>query len=268
MKVKYIIVFWAYLLLSSLPIVVFGVGCPGDGGECCVCEDGRWVPKDELCPGNCCYCTDDCNCEDDDGECTGCCKCSGCNCVGDDSKCNTDACYGCDNCDCQYQCDPNCEFCCNGKCYKNWQCCIDSNCIAPKCEKCVPISDSLYECFHWANDPNGASCSTVLCIQNELNSASCGHKGDNWPCDKCNCDTAIVVPQQPEIVQRVRQQPCPGGTVSWTLWKQINYGCGTCLRNYWYKACQTFDCTIGPEILYDERGFKKYCTNCSYPGCN
>jgi len=164
-------------------------------------------------------------------------------------------------------CDPTCEICCDGKCCKYWQCCIDGECVDPICDNCQAIWGILIECGHGPYDPNGTSCLTDLCIWNELASASCSYKGPDWPCNKSRCDTMTVFPWEPEITQIVLDSPCPGGTVNWEVWKRIYWGCGytTCLPVRYRKACETNSCVYNPiEESLDHIGSKRECGTCGY----
>ena len=126
----------------------------------------------------------------------------------------------------------------------------------PKCENCQPKSATLFECHHWANDPNGAPCSTTTCIHNTLDSASCESFPDRSGDPKCDTDTA----RGGEVVQRIITADCPGGTVAWATWQTLYFGCGTnCTANVYQKACETERCQ-GPLLRGPfDRGVKKKC---------
>lgn len=126
----------------------------------------------------------------------------------------------------------------------------------PRCDNCQPVQDSLYECLHYAGDPNGTPCSTTACIENTLDSASCQFHAANTGTANCNTDTTTG----PEIVQVVRQSDCPGGTVHWTNWRTLYFGCGsTCDPSPWEKACETNSCTGTITMGPYNRGQKKKC---------
>jgi len=242
----------AFLLLSCLAVPVLAC-CPPPQPPCYRCEDGVWVwncSSGQNCCGGTCYnpatqkcCTDPSPylCSSDQTCCKG-------NC------CNTSLCYDCNSTtgECEYRC-------------KNRQCCINGNCVDPMCDNCHTLNETLWECSHWEDDPDGAPCSTIECILNLMYTASCSYKGSDWPCDKSRCDTLTVSPWEPEQIQIIHVSPCPGGIVFWEDWKEmeIYWGCATCILHLYQKACETNNCFFNPFQNY-ERGSRNECGTCGY----
>ena len=240
-----------------------GVGCCG--GRCCSKECCDGVCCDACCEGLKCYnhLTHKCCgegtgrvCDIDETCCDGdCCdlvtkQC--CNDIGGDND--------------GYCCDKDCEICCEGTCCKNYQCCIDGQCVDPICDNCHTVSETMWECHHWESDPNGTPCSTVECIENVLNSATCDYKGDDWPCKRSNCDTTLAdgIPAPGEVIQTIHDSPCTGGTVDWELWYEHYYGCIGCWIGGTLKSCEVFWCEDDPiPGRGGPRGLKKEC-GCDY----
>ena len=156
-----------------------------------------------------------------------------------------------------YSC-PSDKICCNGNCCESYQCCIDDQCVDPICDNCHSISSTLYECGHREGD---TECATNWCIKNVLSSATCDHKGDDWPCTKSRCNTRLVTYEneltQYEIVY-LGSGSCPGGTVNFVPWETLYYGCRTCSSVTWTVSCETSSCSGSVEYIYD-RGHKKKC---------
>jgi len=217
---------------------------------------GAWPP----CP-QCCYW----NGEECMPEGRGCCDCINCHWVGNDAYCDANQCLICDSyqCSCQSTCDPN-QHCCDGTCCENYECCINGQCVDPMCDNCHSVSDTLFECGHYAGAPSGIPCSTDWCIINVLNSAGCDYKGPDWPCKKSKCNTTAVLPYEDEITQYViRPSNCPGGTVDWTTWRVLYYGCYSCGWTTYQKSCETFGCPGSVDYSLG-RGVKKQCGGCVY----
>lgn len=288
MKIKSITSTVACLVLFTIfavPAIATTSGCYPPCGSCYECIAGHcvWVCSagQNCCSGSCCS-GNCCN-----GHCCNGPRCCGSNCYNPATqKCCTDAntpyicdinqscCNGiccdagkkcCTDSNSPYCCDSN-QICCNGKCCKNWQCCINGSCVDPICDGCHTISETLWECHHWVNDPEGTPCSTIECIENVMDTASCSHKDANWPCNKSRCDTLTVSPWEPEIVQTIHRSPCPGGTLYWELWKKIYWGCGcdVCLPEITDKACALGSCLRNPTERVYRRGSKKACGICGY----
>jgi hypothetical protein len=126
----------------------------------------------------------------------------------------------------------------------------------PRCELCAARNAVLAECHHFANDPDGTPCSTTLCINNTLDSASC----QSFPDRKGAPDCDTKVDRGGEVVQRIITADCPGGNVNFTPWQTIVSGCGTDCRSAVYeKACETELCE-GPLLRGPfDRGVRKKC---------
>ena len=156
--------------------------------------------------------------------------------------------------------------CCEGKCCEPDQCCIDGQCVDPRCDNCHPVSGASYECGHREGD---TECATNWCIKNLLNSATCDHKGWDWPCFKLRCNTTLVSPQEDEVTQYeivyLGSGSCPGGTVNFVNWKTLHHGCSRCETINLNIACEisSSDCTGETEYTYG-RGKKKKCGGCGY----
>ena len=261
-----------FLCGLSAPVFAWG-GCDPPCTGCCNCVYGSCVNNSSECSG-CCHCS---NCSCVNGNCGGCCKCSACSCVGDNSQCDHNNCfYTCnDDCECvlcygephKFCCFGNCcsfgQICCYGSCCDPGQCCVNGECVDPMCDNCHSVSDIIYECHHWATDPNGTPCSTIECIKNVMNTATCDYKGDDWPCRKSRCDTTLVDPLDPpgEIIQTIHDSPCTGGTVDWETWKELHYGCTEgCWLQAYTKSCEVFWCADNPiPGRGGPRGSKKKC---------
>lgn len=114
----------------------------------------------------------------------------------------------------------------------------------PVCDDCRRVNATVLECHHWANDPNGAPCSTTECIENVLDTDSCQrYPGRTGAAD---CDTRVV--PGGSVVQRIRAAACPGGRVAWTPWRTVYTGCGTdCDPQAFRIACRTEACD-GPVV--------------------
>lgn len=134
--------------------------------------------------------------------------------------------------------------------------CQDSAKKKPRCDNCHAVTATLYECHHWADDPDGTDCSRSLCIENQLDSATCDFHDDRS--GKPQCDNKVVTGA--EVVQRIRTASCPGGTVSWVTWITIYSGCDDeCKANTWLKACETSSCDGTLKRGPFNRGEKKKC---------
>lgn len=275
------------------------------GGECVYrsgndCEENSDCDNCDICDD--CFCTDSCDpdycesCIDDTCKVCGgdtnqaCCDgtcyntttqkcCDGLGPSDDDYICDKDDEACCDGICCDYStkqccddiggyndgyCCPSDEICCNGLCCEPYQCCIDGQCVDPMCDNCHSVSDTVYECGH---RPGDTECATNWCIKNVLNSATCDHKGDDWPCTKSNCNTSTVSPHEDEITQYeiayLGPGSCPGGTVNFVPWKTLYYGCTTCSSFTWKISCETSSCSGSIEYTF-ERGDKKECGGCGY----
>jgi len=166
-----------------------------------------------------------------DSDCPGICHiCVNCLCVNDDSKCNTN------------------------------QCCIDGNCVDPICDNCHdPGPKWWYECGH-TSDEDGHPCATDWCIRNCLTGPTCDYKGPEWPCGKSHCDTAIVIPLLPAIVQLTYVAPCAGGTTHFVPAATVMYGCwDDCNGIIYTKACEIFWCGGGTPSGVDAKGWTMEC---------
>jgi len=228
-----------FLIALCLSLTCANMSFACECGGCCIWNGSRCVNVDSKCPGTCCKCVM-CACERDNSLCigAGCCSCSypNCQCDGDsDAKCPPEKC--CENC----------------------------SCIEPMCDNCHTFSDTIYECHHWYDDPNGTPCSTIECIKNVMDTATCDYKGDDWPCGKSRCDTTLVDGLPCEVMQTVHDSPCTGGYVDWVTWKKLYYGCTHCYAMHWRKSCEVFWCEDDPiEGRGGPRGYKKKCGGCGF----
>lgn len=209
------------LFRLNVPAIACCEGSPPGDPSCYECRDGVWKLK----AGAECGQTLDCTFG---GE--GCEICVDCMCQDDDSLCEAD------------------------------ECCIDGMCTDPVCDNCHNLYDALPECGHYVGDPNGTPCKTDWCIVNEVSSATCDHKGWDWPCAKSNCETDLLL-EQPELTQYKISQACPPQKVQWEFWFKTYHGCGiwSCAGDLPYeKACVTQVCAGVPIRIY-HRGIKKKC---------
>lgn len=127
------------------------------------------------------------------------------------------------------------------------------------------MSDTLYECYHEANDVN---CATNKCLMNVLSSASCEWKGYDWPCSKMHCDADEDFWGDPQVVQYVidindPNVTCPGGPVEFELWYEFWWGCEICWPEWGDVACVTTasNCSGIPKDPVPV-GIKKVCGGC------
>jgi len=217
----------AFLLLSCLAVPVLACCLPPQP-PCYRCEDGVWV--NNCSAGQKC-CTD-----------------SGSYCCNSNQTCCKGTC-----------CEPD-KFCCNDKCCKNWQCCINGNCVDPICDNCHDLAPIwFYECGHLTGE-EGETCATDWCITNCLTTATCDYKGDDWPCGKSHCDTAVMIPMVPASVQLLYAAPCPGGTTHFVPVTTVWYGCGDyCNGILIRKACDIFWCGGTEPFGVGTVGFKSEC---------
>jgi hypothetical protein len=108
-----------------------------------------------------------------------------------------------------------------------------------------------------ADDPNGASCSTVECIVNIVDTATC----DNHPSriGPSVCEAAPASGGM--LVQTIHTSPCPGGTVAWMLRQiVITDDCGSeCEADLITWTCGT-DVCAGPLVRGPyNRGTRRVC---------
>ena len=114
-----------------------------------------------------------------------------------------------------------------------------STVVGPRCDNCQPVNTTFWECHHWASDNNGAACSTTLCIENIVASASCTFHPDQSGAAMCNANTATGA----KFTQRIHKASCPGGTVNWVVGLDLTVGCSACNDNSIYVSCVTGGCT-------------------------
>jgi len=187
--------------------------------------------------------------------------CCGAGCCNPDQTCCNNVC-GLKGACCFFDtgsCSEKTAFCCQqeGGTYQgNGTTCTPGDLCRPKCENCYTVSSALYECHHWANDPNGASCSTIECIQNALSTATCIHYPARVGPSTCeNQSTAGGM-----VVQTIHSNSCSGGIVLWSPWHTIHYtDCSSGCSEPFNSACHTSNCP-GPLIRGPfNRGTKKVC---------
>jgi hypothetical protein len=225
-------------------------------------------PNETCCDGTCCNTSTQKCCDDIGGANDGyCCDTNDICCKG--NCCDPNLCLDCNSTtgQCESICDPNTEFCCDGTCCKNLQCCIDGNCIDPKCDGCVGVNEHRWECYHPWGAPPGSLCSSVQCIQNIFITATCSNKGPAWPCDKSHCDTWYVDPWQPEWAQVVHNSACPDGIVKYKTEFQFWYGCYGCYTPGTINlACKVSSCSWNPipSSYLPRPECRKECGTCVY----
>lgn len=123
----------------------------------------------------------------------------------------------------------------------------------PKCDNAHVVSETGYECHHWADDPDGATCSKVECIKNVLNTATCDKHEDRTGTPNCDVDDDTGA----AVIQSILTAKCPGGKVAWSIWHAINYGCeDDCDTNNYRHACETTSCSGKVVRGPYNRGFK------------
>jgi hypothetical protein len=132
---------------------------------------------------------------------------------------------------------------------------------SPKCDNCHTVSENLFECGHYTDTPEGAPCATDWCIRNYMDTATCDYHGPDWPNPTKRCDTCLVYPLEPDLIQERVDTPCPGPpqNVHWTTDMITYWGCDdACIANEWRNACETFGCPGEASRSY-ERGLKMKC---------
>jgi hypothetical protein len=253
MRTQAIVIGGACFLVACL--VFPAVAAPPDCGDC------------KYWDGDSCELVGDCT---NSGECSGCQDCIDCFCTDADVICHWlhNLCHVCSNGTCVNTCDANqhccyneCKECCGAAHCAPYECCIDGVCVSPKCDNCHAVSDTMFECGHYPDAPEGSACAPNWCIVNSLDSALCDYKGDDWPCPGLHCDTDAVFPPVPADVQLKVNGMClrsPPGVVHRELWVPGYVGCEFCLRNNFGKACETWGCP-GPVIETGGMGFKTEC---------
>lgn len=240
--------------------------CEWDCSTGATCCNGSCCNSDNCCNGTtCCTNSNDVCCTDSGSYC---CESGETCCKG--TCCDPNLCLDCNSTtgQCESICDPNCEFCCDGTCCKNWQCCVDSNCVDPICEDCHEVNDTLIECGHKKDD---TWCQSDWCIENILLTASCDYKGDDWPCKKSRCNTTVDAGWA--VWQTFRAKSCSGGgLVIYSDWQVVWHGCDTCNDYHIRSACETsggYTCDFPARFLgSDYRGTKHKCGGCDYGGCD
>ncbi len=163
-------------------------------------------------------------------------------------------------------CDNETEICCNGVCCdKATKCCVNGECKDPICDNCHCYDRTLDECLHLTTDQNGTPCSMILCIHNELSSATCDYHSENAvSCSRC---TAEVQPTGTACWQTIYAYPCPGGVVDWHTFATFYVGCPLCLPATYRDSCLTDSCTEGEPVGEPlERGDLWDCTGTCQEG--
>jgi hypothetical protein len=124
----------------------------------------------------------------------------------------------------------------------------------PRCDNPHLVSDTIYECLHDVNDPDGTPCSTSQFIQDVINTWTC----DNYPTRTCPPQCNVKVGTGPEVYQYVYDGACPGGYVHMTDWHTIYVGCTDCQPELppWRVACTT-SATTGALVDIQTRGTRK-----------
>jgi hypothetical protein len=138
--------------------------------------------------------------------------------------------------------------------------------LNPMCDNCHIITDTQYECGH---DEDSTNCEAFYCIKNVLNTATCDYFGEDWPCQKRNCDTANDG-SLPAVVQTTYNladpfYPCPtgGDPIVFTPWVTYYHGCASsCWANSIDKACAIESCDTSDPM--DDPSFigQKYKCGC------
>jgi|GEM_PF-3270415 len=239
--------------------------CCTDSGSYC-CESGKTCckgtccdPNYTCCDGTCCNTSTQKCCDDIGGVNDGyCCYPNDICCKG--NCCDPNLCLDCNSTtgQCESICDPNSEFCCDGTCCKNYQCCIDGNCVDPICNNCHPVGYSLWECGHGPNDVN---CQSDYCILNSYSGSSCDYMGPDWPCLKKHCDTAPDndLKACEQMVLHTSDCPTGGDPVIYTDEWWIYHGCGDyCAGRAWQGAC-IIDRCYGDIWFFKYTGQKYKC---------
>ncbi len=213
-----------------------GVGCYEDcpTGENCCCPGG-WCynPNEKSCCGSGLCDLDECE------------KCVDGVCVDRCTYYYADWCMICDGAG---YCISRCE---------DDECCDDGICKGPICDNCHSISDTTYECGHYASSTN---CASDWCIIDVLDTVTCDYHPDS-PCPSY-CKVEAVV-GQPAVLQRKVIMDSPtcltgGEPVQYEDWHTTYQGCGTCSIQTWRTSCETFGCP-GTEEYTAPRGNKMTC---------
>ena len=226
MTKKWIAVLLTCLLLFglSIPAIACCEGEPPGNPDCYKCEDGAWVLKDwaecgtdSHCTGDCHGDCVDCECEDDDTECTGCDVCEDGECVWDcpqDYSCCDTTCY-----------DPDVKKCCTDS-VPYYLCNLDQIC-------CYGICCEAQCCWYFSNGtlvPYCCESGGICCIDE---------------CLTCPTQSASGVAAYCGILYGGKIQLCYSGAENWWFVENVTQGPATCGSSGFSHTTEPFQKATG-----------------------
>jgi hypothetical protein len=221
--------------------------CCEVGGTCCPSGD-RCCPAETTCCGvsDCCTSNEECC----DGQCS-----------------PKGACCNFDNGSCQVKG----QHCCNltgGVFLGSGTTCTPSDLCRPRCEDCTSIQETIAECDHLREKPEGAPCSTTGCLENLIDTASCKSFPERIGPPDCNTRRMRWMDQDGYIHVEIgiwqifrRDVPCPAQTIEYEVVHPIYEGCEyDCQASAPIEvACTVPSCTGGNPDPPIGRAIKNVC---------
>src|SRR5690606_12000724 len=99
----------------------------------------------------------------------------------------------------------------------------------PKCTVCKPFELEFSECYHENHWPEGAPCSTRICLRNVIKTATCSLNQAGQ--DGCDCELYTHYNFHRATQYTYIDGTCPGGSLQWQVKGKQYFGCATDMSN-------------------------------------